>query len=151
MKLVQDTESFNRIKVQVHLKPTDRPHIRDFKLQTVDKDLFRDYECISILPFVNTWPTVIASPEFIRDNDVLTLCELPNDISKQIAKLSGHVVMNLVYHLDSGDWLAHWRTDNEEGDYEWINPNPPDPDEREMWIRANTGLDPQVIDVDTEV
>ena len=148
MKLVQDTESFNRIKVQVHLKPTDRPHIRDFKLQTVDKDLFRDYECISILPFVNTWPTVIASPEFIRDNDVLTLCELPNDISKQIAKLSGHVVMNLVYHLDSGDWLAHWRTDSTEGDYEWINPNPPDPDEREMWIRANVGLgDGEIIDV----
>jgi len=148
MKLVQDTETFNRIKVQVHLKPTDRPHIRDFKLQTVDKDLFRDYECISLLPFVNTWPTIIASPEFIRDNAVLTLCEIPNDISKEIAKLDGHVVMNLVYHLDTGDWLVHWQGDKKDGSYEWINPNPPDPDEREMWIRANVGLtESDVIDV----
>ena len=140
MKLVENTEHFNRIKVQVHLKPTDRPHIRDLKLQTVDKDLFKDYKCISLLPFVNTWPTVIASPEFIRDNAVLTLCEIPNDISKQIAELRGHVVMNLVYHLDTGDWLIHWQGDNEDGSYEWTNPNPPDPNEREMWIRANTGI-----------
>jgi hypothetical protein len=48
--------------------------------------------------------------------------------------------MNLVYHLDTGDWLIHWQGDNEDGSYEWTNPNPPDPNEREMWIRANTGI-----------
>ena len=106
----------------------------------MDKDLFKDYKCISLLPFVNTWPTVIASPEFIRDNNVITLCEIPNDLSKQIAELRGHVVLNLVYHLDTGDWLIHWQTDTEDGSYEWTNPDPPDPEEREMWIRANTGL-----------
>ena len=151
MKLMENVEAFNRIKVQVHLKPTDRPHIRDFKIQTVEKKLFRDYKCISLLPFVNTWPTVIASPEFIRDNAVLTLCEIPNELSKKIAELNGHVVMNLVYHLDTGDWLVHCQTDNEELDYEWTNPNPPDPETREMWIRTNMGLgDTDVIDVTEE-
>jgi len=151
MKLMENVEAFNRIKVQVHLKPTDRPHIRDFKIQTVEKKLFKDYKCISLLPFVNTWPTVIASPEFIRDNAVLTLCEIPNELSKKIAELKGHVVMNLVYHLDTGDWLVHCQTDNEELDYEWTNPNPPDPAEREMWVRTNLGLgDTDVIDVEVE-
>ena len=144
MKLVANENIWNKIKVQVHLKPTDRPHIRDFKIQTVDKDLFKDYKCISILPFVNTWPTIIASPEFIRDNPVLTLCEIPNELSQKIAELNGHVVMNLVYHLDSGDWLVHCQTDQTELDYEWINPNPPDPDERDQWIRTNMGIDPSI-------
>jgi len=49
MKLMENVEAFNRIKVQVHLKPTDRPHIRDFKIQTVEKKLFKDYKCISLL------------------------------------------------------------------------------------------------------
>ena len=100
---------------------------------------------------MNTWPTVIASPEFIRDNAVLTLYEIPNELSKKIAELKGHVVMNLVYHLDTGDWLVHCQTDNEELDYEYTNPNPPDPEEREMWIRTNLGLgDTEVIDVTEE-
>jgi len=150
MKVIA-SELWNRIKVQVHLKPTDRPHIRDFKMQTVDKDLFKNHKCISFLPFVNTWPTIIASPEFIRNNPVLTLCEVPNDISKKIVECVGHTVINVVYHLDTGDWLMHWIDEGKtEGEYEWVNPNPPDPEEREMWIRANTGLDPSTIDVVSE-
>ena len=108
-----------------------------FKHQNVSKSLFADNKCISILPFVETWPSVIASPTFIEDSNVITLCLLPNKLSQKIAKLEGSVLLNIVYDLDTGDWAMHYGADGTIGEYEYTNPNPPDPNAKRDWVREN--------------
>ena len=98
---------FNRCKVSVHIKPTDKPHIRDYKTQVVDKQMFDDYSHFMILPFVDKWPTVIVGEEFIRDNTQIQLCNVPQTVSERINGLTGHVVCNLIFHLNTGDWVLH--------------------------------------------
>ena len=136
---------YNRVKVQVHIKPTDGPHIRDFKVQTVDKELIRDNPALMILPFVWNWPTVVCAQSHITENEQITLCNVPNDVRDNILQLKGHTIVNVIYHLDTGDWLLH--AGDEKGDsleYEWTNPNPRDT--TAMWVRENDEV-PQVIDI----
>lgn len=136
---------YNRVKVQVHIKPTHGPHVRDFKVQTVDKDLIRDNPCLMILPFVWNWPTVVCAQSFITDNDQITLCDVPQSFREGILEMKGHTILNVIYHLDTGDWLIH--ASDEKGDsleYEWTNPDPRDT--TQMWVRENPEV-PQVIDV----
>ena len=138
LEIIEATETLvleetDTITVKVTLTAKDVQPMIGFKQQNVSKSLFADNKCISLLPFVETWPTIIASPTFITDSDVITLCLLPNKLSKKIAKLEGSVLLNLVYDLDTGDWLMHYGDD----EYEFINPNPPDPNARRDWVREN--------------
>jgi hypothetical protein len=122
------------ISVQITLTAKDVEPMIGFKHQNVSKDLFANNKCISLLPFVETWPIVIASPTHIKDSSVITLCLLPNELSQKLAKAVGHVLLNLLYDLDTGDWVMHW----EDGEYEYTNPNPPDPNVKRDWVRENT-------------
>ena len=126
-------EEAETISVQITLTAKDVEPMVGFKHQNVSKDLFANNKCISLLPFVETWPVVIASPTFIEDSNVITLCLIPNKLSKKIAKAVGHVLLNVIYDLDTGDWLMHYGDD----EYEFINPNPPDPNTRRDWVREN--------------
>lgn len=132
---------YNKCKVSVHIKPTDKPVIRDYKTQVVDKKMFEDYSHFMILPFVHNWPTVIVGPEYIRDNTQIQLCNVPQDVSERINGLQGHVVCNLIFHLNTGDWLIHIQ--DEAGDtieYEWTETRPMFQDHfgnAGQWVREN--------------
>ena len=152
---MQTSSVYNKCKVSVHLKPTDKPMIRDFKTQVVDKKMFDDYPCFMILPFVNTWPTVIVGPEFVRDNTQLQLCNVPENLSCRLNGMVGHVVANLIFHLNTGDWLLH--VQDEKGDtieYEFTETRPEYKDmygAAGQWVRENEELKtmdgPQLVDV----
>ena len=126
------------ISVKITLTAKDVEPMIGFKSQNVSKDLFADNVCISLLPFVETWPVVIASPTFITDSDVITLCLIPNELSQTISKIDGHVLLNLLYDLDTGDWLMYYGANGTIGEYEYTNPNPPDPNVKRDWVRENT-------------
>lgn len=123
--IVPETPLWNRVKFQIHIKPTDRPHIRDYKTQIVDKKLIEDNNVLMLLPFVWNWPTVVCAESYITQNDQITLCDVPDDVRRWIIGSKGHCVINVIYHLDTGDWILHGG--DEKGDhveYEWTNPNP---------------------------
>lgn len=132
---------YNKCKVSVHIKPTDLPVIRDFKTQVVDKKMFSDYPCFMILPFVHNWPTVIVGPEFVRDNTQLQLCNVPQNVSERINRLTGHVVCNLIFHLNTGDWLLHIQDEGgEQIEYEFTETRPMYQDTLGSaggWVREN--------------
>ncbi len=149
-------ELYNKCKVSVHIKPTDLPVLRDFKTQVVDKKMFDDFPCFSILPFVDKWPAVIVGPEHIRDNTLITLCNVPQALSCRLNGLSGYVVCNLIFHLNSGDWLLHVQDEaGETIEYEYTETRPhykaPDGG-RGMWVRENENDEtfediPELVDV----
>ena len=145
---------YNKCKVSVHIKPTDKPVIRDYKTQVVDKKMFDDYSHFMILPFVANWPTVIVGEEFIRDNTQIQLCNVPTNVSERINGMKGHVVCNLIFHLNTGDWLLHIQ--DESGDtleYEWTETRPMFQDmygNAGEWVRENDEVFepiPELVDV----
>jgi hypothetical protein len=132
---------YEKCKVSVHIKPTDKPVVRDYKTQVVDKQMFADYPCFMIMPFVANWPTVMVGPSFIRDNTQIQVCNVPQDLSERINGLQGHVVCNLIFHLNTGDWVLHVQdARGTQIEYEWTETRPMYQDHygnMGQWVREN--------------
>ena len=71
------------------------------------------------------WPTVIVGEEFVRDNTQIQLCNVPTNVSERINCMMGHVVCNLIFHLNTGDWLLHIQDEGGNTiEYEWTETRP---------------------------
>ena len=79
----------------------------NFKSQRVDKSMFLEHKNIALIPFVKTWPLIIASETPIeRQNELVTL-NLPTDISYRIGNAKGDVEATVSLEIDTLEWLIH--------------------------------------------